>query len=65
MGETCCNTAVSAHFSDFGLEGNLADGPATRVSVRRAAQRLKLVSQAAIAAISGLIPTMFMTRVRL
>jgi hypothetical protein len=60
-----CNVTVSSTFSDLGLEATLVRRPAI-VSGSEAPQRAEAGrSQAAIAAISGLMPTMFMTRVRL
>jgi hypothetical protein len=56
---------VSRTFSDLGLGGDLVRRP-TILCGSETLQRLKPGrSQAAIAAISGLMPTMFMTRVRL
>ena len=56
---------VSSVFSDFGLGGNLAPSSGRPDRLSGAAEVAAGPCQAAIAAISGLMPTMFMTRVRL
>ena len=64
-GQSRRNTAVRAIFSDFGLEATVVR-PARILRGRADGEPPALgLSQAPIAAISGLTPMMLMTRVRL
>ena len=60
-----CKVTVSSMFSDFGLGGKRASSSGRPDRLSSAAEVAAEPYQAAIAAISGLMPTMFMTRVKL
>ena len=60
-----CKVTVSSMFSNFGLGGKRASSSGRPDRLSSAAEVAAEPYQAAIAAISGLMPTMFMTRVKL